>query len=167
MQAQGGQHVALGRDAEAAAAPFEALHLDIQPQVVLHLLDFVALGVGLYLLEYLLHLLQLEVNQVVHQALPLGHMLAEQFEVEARLRREGVLDVGVKVDRLQAAAVVRAQRYLAAGVGADGAVAEVSIAVGHTFADDGVPVEHTRLGAAPRVGDNLVPQRACVYFFSI
>ena len=94
-------------------------------------------------------------------------MLAEEVEVERSLLGEGLVDVGVEVDGLQAAAVVGAEGYLAAGVGADGAVAEVGIAVGHALAEDGVPEEHAGFGAAPRVGDNLVPQGAGVDLFGI
>ncbi len=94
-------------------------------------------------------------------------MVLEEVEVERGLLCEGLVDVGIEVDGLQTAAVVGAEGYLAAGVGRDSAVAIVGIAVGHALADDGVPEEHTGLGAAPRVGDNLVPQRAGVYLLGI
>ena len=72
-------------------------------------------------------------------------MLFEEVEVELGLRREGVFHIAEKVDGLQSATVVGAQRYLAAGIGADSAIAAVGIAVGHRFADDGVPEQNAGL----------------------
>ena len=87
-------------------------------------------------------------------------MVAELVEIEAGFGREGIVNIAVQVYGYQTAAVVRAQWYLAAGVGGDGAVAEVGIAVGHTLAQDGVPEQHTGLCRGPGVVDNLVPQLA-------
>ncbi len=165
-QAHCGQHIALGGDAEAGAAAFEAFHFDVEPQILLHRFDFVAFGVGLDLGDDFLHFLQLQVDQVVHQALAHSHVLPEQVEIELGVRRERILDVAEKVDCQQAAAVVGAQRNLAAGVGADRAVAAVGIAVGHRLAYDGVPKQHARLSTRPGIGYNLVPQRGGIDFLA-
>ena len=89
-------------------------------------------------------------------------MLAEEVEVERSLGREGVAHIRIEVDRQQSATIVGAERYLAAWVRADGAVAEVGIAVGHALAQYRVPEQHTGLCALPCVVDNLLPQCLCI-----
>ncbi len=90
-------------------------------------------------------------------------MGAEKLKVKLGLGGKRIFDVAVQVDGQQTAAVVRAERYLTAGVGRDGAEAQVGIAVGQRLAGDGVPEEHTRLGRAPRIVDNLAPESRGIY----
>ena len=94
-------------------------------------------------------------------------MLREQLVVEACLGREGVVDVAVEVDGDEAAAVVGAERDLAARVGAQGLEAQVGIAVGDGLADDGVPKHHARLSRLPSIVDDLVPQGAGIHHFGV
>ena len=85
-------------------------------------------------------------------------MLLEEVEVELCLRCERIIDVGIEVYGYQPAGIVRAEGNLAAGVGAYGLVAQVSVAVGNGLADDGVPEEDSGLGGLPCVVDDLLPQ---------
>ena len=89
-------------------------------------------------------------------------MVGEKLEIELGLRREGILHIAVKVDGHEAAAVVGAERNLAAGVGRHGREALVGVAVGDALADDRVPEQHARLGRFPGVVDDLLPQLAGV-----
>ena len=92
-QPHGGEHVALGRDANARAASQPALVLDFLPQVVLGELHLVALRVALDFLHYEVDFLKLHVHDVVHYALSQGYMLAEQPIVEVSLVSERVDNV--------------------------------------------------------------------------
>ena len=67
---------------------------------MLHLLNLVALGVGLDFLQNLVHLLELEVDEVVHQTLTLHDMVAKEVEVERGLFGEGFLHIAIKIDGL-------------------------------------------------------------------
>ena len=166
-KAHGGQHVALGRDAHARAAAHAALAHYLFPQVALGSFHLGALRVAVYLGHYHVNLLKLQVDDVVHYALCSAHVGPEQVVVETRVGRERVDDIRVKVDGQEPARVVRAQRYLAAGVGRDGAEAQVGIAVGQALTDDSVPEEHSRLSALPGVVHNLAPKVLGADFLSV
>ncbi len=163
-QAQGGVHVAFGRSAQAGAASAEGLGAYLGPEVALHLLDFFLLGVAVDFFEDKVDFLHLQVDDVVHDALGAAHVVAQQPEVELSLRREGVLYERIEVDGQQTAAVVGAEGYLAAGVGGYGLESEVSVAVGHRLAADGVPEEDARLGRLPCVAHYLLPEGGGVDF---
>ena len=165
-QTHAGQHVALGGDAQAGAAAFEAFHLDVEPEVALHALDVVAFGVAVDFGEDFVDLFKFEVDEVVHEALCLGDVVAEFIEIERGFGSEGVVDIAVEVDGDETAAVVGAEGDFAAGVGGDGAVAEVGIAVGDAFAEDGVPEEYTGFGGGPGVVDDFLPEGAGVDFLA-
>ena len=151
-------HVALGCDAYTRAASLRTLALYLLPEVILGVLDVVALRVVLYLRHDKVNLLQLQVDDVVHDALRLSYVLLEQLEVELRLLRERIFHVRVEIHREQTARVVRTERNLAARIRRYGLETEVGIAVGDALAYDGVPEQHARLGALPCVVHNLAPQ---------
>ena len=92
-------------------------------------LYFLGFRVGVYFLENHFNLFQFQVDDVVHQPLGQLHMFLEQIEIEIGFRRERVDHVSVKVDGQQAATVIRAKRYLAAGVRAHGAETKIGIIV--------------------------------------
>ena len=111
-----------------------------------------------------MYLLEFQVYDVIHDTLCLLHMVAEEFEVEARVLRKRLINIGIEVDSEQTATVVRAEGNLAARVGADGAEAEVGVAVGHALSQDGIPEEHSWLGALPGVVDDFPPEGAGIDF---
>ena len=106
--AQGGQHVALGGDANARAAPLQAFLADVLPKVHFGAFHFVVLGVGGYLGQNGIDFLDFEVDDVVHHALRNGYMLREKLMVEAGFGRKRMVNVAVKVDGDESAAVVGA-----------------------------------------------------------
>ena len=160
-QSHSGYHVAFGSDAHTCSASLRTLVLNLLPQMILSAFHLVALRVALYLVHDEVYLLHLQIDDVVHYALSQCHMFAEQVVVEVRLFGERLLNVTEKVYRQQSARVVRTERNLAAGVGRDGAEAQVGIAVGDALAQDSVPEEHSWLGAFPCVVDNLLPKSLC------
>ena len=104
------------------------------------------------------YLLQLQVHDVIHQTLSHPHMLPEQLVVKVGILGKSVLHVAIQVDAQQTARVVGAKGNLTAGIGRDGAEAQIGIAVGNALTQDGVPEQHARLGTLPCVVDNLLPQ---------
>ena len=128
-------------------------------------LHFVALRIGVDFRQDSTDFLFFEVNQVIHQALCHGHMATEKREVEFGLRGEGVLHVGIEIQCHQAAAVVGTKGDFATGIGAHCAEAERSIAVWHTFTQNGVPEKHTGLCTAPGIVNDLSPKGFGIYIF--
>ena len=108
------------------------------------------------------NLLQLQVDNIVHHTHCHLDMFGKLVVVERSLGGKWLIDIAVKVQRQQAAAVVGAQRNLATRVGRNGAETLVGIAVGDTLAQHSVPEQATRLGTLPRIVDNLLPQSCCV-----
>ena len=156
-QSESGNHVALSGDAHSGAPSQSALMVDFLPQVILYTLHLIVLRVALHLLHDALDLLQLEVHDIVHDALCEGHMLFELVEIERSLRSEGIVDIRVEVDGEKTARVVGTERYLATGIGRDGAEAQVGIAVGDALTDDGIPEEHSGFGALPCIVHDFGP----------
>ena len=91
-------------------------------------------------------------------------MLTEKVEVELGIACKGVLHIFVEVYRQEAAAVVGAEGNLAAGIGGDGAEAQVGVAVGDALTQNRVPEQHTRLSALPGIVHDLAPQGAGIDF---
>ena len=164
---QRGDHVAFGGDAQAGAAAFERHFAHFFPEVALHVADIGLFGIGVDLGDDLLDLFQFQVDDVVHHAHGLAHVVAEFCEIERRLRGEGFVDVAVKIQRQQTARVVGAERNFAARIGRDGVEPFVGIAVGDAFAQDRIPEQHARLGRLPCVVDDLLPQRSGVYILLV
>ena len=158
-QAHGGYHVALGGNTHTRTSALCTLGLYLLPQVHLGPLHLHRLRVALHLLHDKVYLLQLQVYDVVHQALGLLHVVAEQLVVEVGILRKRVLDIRVEVDAEQAARVVGTQGYLATGICRHGAEAQVGIAVGDALSEYSVPEQHTGFGALPGVVHYLLPQR--------
>ena len=94
-------------------------------------------------------------------------MLLELLEVELCLLREGCVNIAQEVKRQETAAVVGAQWNLATWVCRYCAEALVSVAVGHTLADDGIPEEYAGLCRLPSVVDNLCPELLRVDVLSV
>ena len=157
-QSQGGEHVALGRDAETRAAALLRHFADLLPQLQFHAAHIHILGIVGDLLDDQLDLLQLEVDDVVHHVHRLVDVAAELFEIELRVGLEGILHVAQQVHGQQTARIVGAERNLTAGIGRNRREAFVGIAVGNALADDRIPEQHARLGRFPRVVDDLLPE---------
>ena len=81
-QSHGCNHIALGSDAHTCTAAHATLALNLLPKMHLCALHLKALWVNANLFHYLVNLLKLKVNDVVHDALCGKHMLTEQFIVE-------------------------------------------------------------------------------------
>ena len=156
-QAQRGQHVAFGRDAETRAAALERLFADFFPQAVFDVTDVLFLGVLGYLFDDGLDLLELQIDDIVHDAHRGRDVAPELAEVERRLFRERLVDIAVQIDRQQAAAVIRAERNFAAGIRRDRPEAQIGVAVGNGLAQDRVPEQNAGFGRLPCVVDDLVP----------
>ena len=90
-------HITLSRDAQTGASSLRALVLYLLPKMIFGVLDVVGLRVVLYLVHDKVNLLQLQVDNVVHDALCLGHVLLEEIKVEACLRCERIAYVRVEV----------------------------------------------------------------------
>jgi hypothetical protein len=90
------------------------------------------------------------------------HMLPEEIKIKLCLRGKRFFDIAEEVDGYQTAAVIRAERYLPAGIGGDRLITQISVAVRDALVPDGIPEEHARLGRFPCVMNNLVPELACI-----
>ena len=156
--AHGGNHIALGSRAHSGATALQGAFLYLVPQIELSALHLVGLGVGLDFLDNLVDFLHFEVDDVVHDSLGQHHMLVEEVEIEIGLRRERINYIRIEVDGQQTAAVVGTEGYLTARIGRDGFETEVGIAIGHRFANDGIPEEDSGLGRFPGIVHNLFPE---------
>ena len=161
-QTHGSEHIPLGGDAHTDATALTAFVAYLLPEMILGLLDLIALGIVLDFIHNLVYLLHLQVYDVVHDALGGAGVTTEEVEVETGFGGKGIDHIAVKVDTQQSTAVVGTERYLATGIGTHCAEAEVGIAVGDALAEDGIPEEHTWLGALPCVVHYLLPQLAGV-----
>ena len=157
-QSQGGEHVALGRDAQACATPLEGHRPDLFPQIQLDAAHVLVLGVGGDLLDDQLDLLQLQVDDVVHHAHCLGYVLLELGEVELGLLGKRIVDIGQQIERQQTARIVGTQGNFAARIGRNRDETLVGIAIGDALADDRIPEQHARFGRLPSIVDDLLPQ---------
>ncbi len=90
-------------------------------------------------------------------------MVLEKFGVELSMVGEGVVHVTVQIYGDQTAAVIGAERNLAAGIRADRAVSQIRITVGHRFAENGIPEEDSRFRRFPGIVDYFLPQCGSVY----
>ena len=157
-QSHSSYHVTFGCDTHTRTTTFRALCLDFLPQVQLGALHLHRLRVALHLLHDEVNLLQLQVNDVVHQSLGHLYMFLEQLIVEVSILREGVLHIAVQVDAQQSAGVVRTQGNLTTRIRGNGAEAQIGIAIGNALPQDSVPEQHTRLGTLPSVVNYLFPE---------
>ena len=162
-QAESCEHIALCGDAETRTTAFECHIFNLVPQLQLYAAHILILGVRSNLVDDELHLLQLQVDDVIHEVHSLVYMRLEEVEVELRLLGEGLVDVAQQVESQQTAAIVGAQRNLATGVCRYCAEALVGIAVGHALANDCIPEQHTGLCRLPCVVDNLLPELLGIY----
>ena len=92
-ESHGGNHIALGSDAHTGTSALTALLVNLLPQHHFAALHLVAFGVALDFLHDALNLLQLQVDDVVHDALGQSHMLAEKVEVKVGILGEGIYHV--------------------------------------------------------------------------
>ena len=120
--------------------------------------DFLRLRVGIDFLQDQFYLLQLQVDDVVHQTLGQPHMLLEQLKVEISIRRKRIHHIRIKVDSQQTATVIRTERNLPARIRADRAETQVGIAIRHRLTQDGVPEQHARFRAFPCIMHYFPPQ---------
>ena len=157
-QPHGCNHVTFGGDSHAGTTSFPAFLPDFLPEVILGMLHFFRLRIVFYLFHDEVDLLHFKVDNIVHDPLCQLGMATEQVEVEVCVVSERINDIGIEVQREQAAAVVRTERNLAAGIGGDGLEAEVGITVGDALAEDGVPEQHARFGTFPCVVYDFSPQ---------
>ena len=157
-QAQCGEHVALGRDAQTRTAALTRHFADLLPQFQLHAAHVHVFGVGGDLLDDQLDLLQFEVDDVVHHVHRLVDMVPELVEIELRIGLERVVHIAQQIHRQQAARIVGAERNLAAGIGRNRHETLVGIAVGNALADDRIPEQHARFGRLPGVVDDFLPK---------
>ena len=119
--------------------------------------DVLFLGVLGYLFDDGLDLLELQIDDIVHDAHRGRDVAPELAEVERRLFRERLVYIAVQIDRQQAAAVIRAERNFAAGIRRDRPEAQIGVAVGNGLAQDRVPEQNAGFGRLPCVVDDLVP----------
>ena len=92
-QSHRGKHVAFCRDAYARTASLSALVLYLLPQMIFGALHLHGLRIIVYLLHYLVDLLELKIHNVVHYALCQTHVSLELVEIEACIRSERIYDV--------------------------------------------------------------------------
>ena len=165
-QAERRHHIPFGRDAQTGTTTFRTPVLDLEPEFLFGPLHIPGLGILFHLGQNPIHMLQFQVDDIVHEPLGNTHMLAEQFHIEMSLRRERVFHITIQVQRQQTAAVVRTQRNLPARIGRNRPESQVGIAIRHRLADNRIPKKHTGFGRLPSIVDNLVPQLAGIDFLS-
>ena len=120
--------------------------------------DHVTLRIFLYLLQDAINLLQLQINNVIHDALCYLNMLSEFVHVKIGILGKWMNHVRIEVDAQQAARIIRTQRYFAAWIGAHGAETQVGITVGDAFTSDGIPEQYAWLCTLPGIVNNFSPQ---------
>ena len=158
--AQSSQHISLRCDSKTGPPALDGFLFDIFPEVAFPRLDLLNLRILFYLLQDPLHLLELQIDEVIHDALCLMNMLNKEPGVEIGFTGEGIYDIAVKVDGHQPAAVVGAQGDLSARVGREGFESLVGIAVGNGFAENGIPEKNSRFSRFPCIMNNFVPEIA-------
>ena len=156
-QAEGGEHVTFGSDAQSSTAALQRLLADLEPEFFLHALHRLAFRIAFDLGQDGIDFFQLQVDDVVHQPLCALYMLAESRHVEGGVVGEGVIDIAIEVHGDQTAAVIRAERDFAARVGGNRLEAFVLVTVGDRLSADVVPEEDAGFGGFPRIVDDLVP----------
>ena len=119
---------------------------------------FIALGITLHLLHDLVDLLQLQINDIIHQSLGKAHMLLEEFIIEISILGERVHHIAVEVDAQQPTGIVRTKWYLPTRIRGYCTEAQVGIAVGNTLPENGIPKQYARLSTLPCIMYNLLPQ---------
>ena len=153
-----GKHVAFCGDAESGTSSLDGLFLDVQPEIPLAGLDLLPFRVALDLFEDPVDLFKFQVNDVIHHPLGFVDMRDKKFRIEAGFGGEGLVDVIVKVDRQQAAAVVGTERNFTAGICGNRMEAKIGVAVGNRFPQHGIPEQDAGFGRFPGVVHDLRPE---------
>ena len=156
------EHIALCSNTQTSTTTLKSHILNLLPEVNLYLANICILRVRLNLLKDKVYLLELEVDNIVHQVHCLVNMLLEEVEVECSLLGKRILYIAEEVDCKQTAAVIRTERNLATRVCRNGCKALVSVAIRHRLADNCIPEKYAWLCRLPRVVDNLAPKLASV-----
>ena len=117
-QAHGSDHIAFGGDTHTRTTTLRTLRLDLLPQMIFRALHFLTLRIVHYLIHNKVDLLQLQIHDIVHQALCQTDMFAEQVKVKVCIFRKRVDHITEEVDAQQAAGVIRTQGNLSARIGA-------------------------------------------------
>ncbi len=128
----------------------------------LRLLHLSRFRVRSHLLKYLVYLLHLQVDNIIHDTLSQHHMLVEKVKIEISILRKRIHHIRIQIHRQQAATVIRAQRYLPARIRRHRLKAQVRIAIRYRFPDNRIPEQYPRLGRLPRVMHDFLP-----YFLGI
>ena len=157
-QSHGCNHVTFGRNADTCTASLTALMFNFLPKMIFCFFDLITLRIFLYLLQDAFNLLQLQINDIIHDALCYLNMLSELLHVKIGILGKRMNHIRIEVDAQQPARVIRAQRYFAAWIGAHGAETQVGITVGNAFTDDGIPEQYSWLCTLPGIVNNLSPE---------
>ncbi len=88
-----GNHVAFRSCAYSGASSLGCLGFDFFPEVAFGAFYFFCLRIFVDFLEYGVDLFHLKIDDVVHDALCLGHMFAKQIEIEFSIVGEGILHI--------------------------------------------------------------------------
>ena len=152
------QHVTFGSNAYAGTATHGCFSAYFLPKVVFGVFNLFGLRVARHFFKDEFYLLLFKVDNVVHEALRQTDVAAEEIEVKFGFGCERIPYISVEVYGQQAAAVIGTERNLSARVGRGGAESQVGIAVRDALTRDGIPEQHSRFGAFPRVVDNFLPK---------
>ena len=156
-QTHSGNHVTLGCDTHTRTTTFSALRLDLLPEMNLCTLHLHRLRIIADFFQYLVDLLQFQIDDIIHQALGSLHMFLEQVEIEIGILCKRIDHITIEVDAQQTTGIVGTERNLSTGIRRYRTETEVGIAVGDTLTQDSVPEQDTRLGTLPGIMHNLRP----------
>ena len=104
--------------------------------------DVCIFRIALNLFDDGIYLFKLKIDDIVHHPHGCVDVFLEFLEVERSLGGKWFIDVSIEVDSQQPAAVVGAERNLAARIGRYGAESQIGIAVGDRLPDDRIPEEY-------------------------
>ena len=97
-QHHGSNHITFCSNTHTRATPHGALLLDFLPKMIFSPFHFIALRITLHLLHDLVDLLQLQINDIIHQSLGKAHMLLEEFIIEISILGKWVHDIAIEVN---------------------------------------------------------------------
>ena len=138
-QAQCSQHITLSRDSYARSTPHAALAFYLFPKVIFRLFHLIIFGISLNLFDDLVYLFHFQINDVIHDALRILHMLLELIKIERRIGCKRLIDIAEKIDAQQTTRIVRAQGNFTTRIGAHGSKTKVCITIRNAFAQNGIP----------------------------
>ena len=89
-QSQSSKHITFGRNTDSRTTSLTTLLIYLFPQNTFCMLHVFRLRIRIDLGKDLFNLLQLQINNIIHDTLRQSHMLLEQFKIKISIRSERI-----------------------------------------------------------------------------